>query len=206
LRIKICGITRYEDARTAVSLGVDALGFIFFPQSPRYISPFAAKDIIEKLPPFVSKVGVFVNENPHRVVEVIQTAGLDTIQFHGDEPPQYCDMFPLPVIKAFSVRDGDFNASILSAYKTSAHLLDTWDPERRGGSGNTFDWSAAVDACNISDAVILSGGLNPINIGSAIRTVRPYAVDVNSGVELNPGIKNPYKMREFVSIIRKYTP
>jgi phosphoribosylanthranilate isomerase len=206
VRIKICGITRYEDARTAVALGVDALGFIFFQQSPRYISPENAAAIIEKLPPFVSKVGVFVNENPHRILEVIQIAGLDTLQLHGDESPQYCAMFPLPVIKAFSVRDGAFDASTLSAYKTSAHLLDTWDPERRGGSGNTFDWTAAVDACNVSDAVILSGGLSPINIESAIKTVRPYAVDVNSGVEISPGIKNPYKMREVVSVIRKNTP
>jgi phosphoribosylanthranilate isomerase len=205
MKIKICGITRYEDARAAVSFGVDALGFIFHPKSPRYISPANAAEITKKLPPYVSKVGVFVDENPRRVLEIAGHAWLDTIQLHGSEPPDYCTSLPLPVVKVFSVND-DFNVSAISAYKSVAGcLLDTWDSERCGGSGRTFDWSAAIRACEICDTVILSGGLGPTNIRDAIDTVRPYAVDVNSGVEVKPGVKNPYKMKEVISIVRGYT-
>jgi phosphoribosylanthranilate isomerase len=202
MRIKICGITRYEDARVAAGLGVDALGFIFSSQSPRYISPANAAEIIRRLPPFVSKVGVFVDEDPQRLLEVIRISGIDTVQLHGSEPPQYCASVPLPVIKVFPVRE-DFSVNVFSAYKTAGYLLDTWDPELKGGSGRRFDWSAAVAACGVSDTVILSGGLGPSNIQEAIDTVRPYAVDVNSGVEISPGIKNPYKMREVVSIVKR---
>ena len=204
MRIKICGITRYEDARTAASLGVDALGFIFSSQSQRYISPANAAEITRRLPPFVSKVGVFVNEDPRRVLEAAQIAGVDTIQLHGDESPEYCAAIPLPVIKALQVGD-NFGLSAISAYKGIAGiLLDTWDPERRGGSGRTFDWNAAIKACHSCDTIILSGGLSPSNIQEAIETVHPYAVDVNSGVEISPGVKNPYKMREVVSIVKKF--
>lgn len=202
MRIKICGITRYEDARVAASLGIDALGFIFYRQSPRYISPLDAAGIIKKLPPFISKVGVFVDETPQRVLEAAQISGIDTIQLHGDESPEYCAAMTLPVIKAFSVHD-DFDPSALSAYKTAGYLLDTWDPERKGGSGRTFDWDRAIKACEVCDTIILSGGLGPSNIREAIETVRPYAVDLNSGVEISPGIKNPYKMREAAEIVRK---
>jgi len=203
MRIKICGITRYEDARTAANLGVDALGFIFCSQSPRYISPANAAEITKKLPPFVSRVGVFVDENPQRVLEAAQIAGIDTIQLHGSEPPEYCASIPLPVIKVFSIRD-NFDVSIIAAYKGSVTgiLLDTWDPERRGGSGNTFDWSVANRVCDMSDTVILSGGLGPSNIREAVETVRPYAVDVNSGVEISPGVKSPYKMRDVITIVK----
>ncbi|MDR3013023.1 MAG: phosphoribosylanthranilate isomerase [Chitinispirillales bacterium] len=203
MRIKICGITRLEDARVAANLGIDALGFIFFGGSPRYISPMNAAEITKKVPPFISKVGVFVNESIERVLEVAQIAGLDTIQLHGDESPQYAASLPFPVIKAFQVRD-DFDPAIFSAYGTAAgYLLDTWDPERRGGSGRTFDWQTAIAACEASDTVILSGGLGPSNIREAIESVRPYAVDVNSGVEISPGVKNLYKMKEVVAIVKE---
>jgi len=204
MKIKICGITRYEDARAAVSFGVDALGFIFYPKSPRCITPAKAAEITKKLPPYVSKVGVFVDESPQRVLEIAGHAWLDTIQLHGSETPEYCESLPLPVVKVFSVND-TFKVSAISRYKSVAGcLLDTWDSEHHGGSGRTFDWSAAIKACEISDSVILSGGLGPTNIREAIETVRPYAVDVNSGVEVKPGVKNPYKMKEVISIVKGY--
>jgi phosphoribosylanthranilate isomerase len=205
MRIKICGITRYEDARTAANLGADALGFIFYSKSPRYISPTNAAEITKKLPPFVSRVGVFVDEDPQRVLDVARIAGIDTIQLHGSETPEYCASIPLPVIKVFSIRD-NFDVSIIQAYKNvnvAGILLDTWDSERRGGSGNTFDWSVALKVCDKSDKVILSGGLGPSNIREAIDTVPPYAVDVNSGVEISPGVKSPYKMRDVITIVKK---
>jgi phosphoribosylanthranilate isomerase len=203
MRIKVCGITRYEDARVAASLGVDALGFIFYSKSPRCISPTDAAEIIRRLPPFVSRVGVFVDERPQRIAEIAELTGIDTIQLHGGESPEFCAEMPLPVIKVFSVCDG-FDAACINAYKTAGHLLDTWDPERRGGSGRTFDWAEAVKACRICDTVILAGGLGPTNIKEAICAVGPYAVDVNSGVESGPGIKNPYKIREVVSIVKNH--
>jgi phosphoribosylanthranilate isomerase len=205
MRIKRGGITRYEDARTAANLGADALGFIFYSKSPRYISPTNAAEITKKLPPFVSRVGVFVDEDPQRVLDVARIAGIDTIQLHGSETPEYCASIPLPVIKVFSIRD-NFDVSVIQAYKNvdvAGILLDTWDSERRGGSGNTFDWSVALKVCDKSDKVILSGGLGPANIREAIDTVRPYAVDVNSGVEISPGVKSPYKMRDVISIVKK---
>jgi len=203
MRIKICGITRLEDARAAAGLGVDALGFIFAPQSPRYISPIDAAEIIRRLPPFVSRVGVFVDEDPRRVIEAAQVSGIDTIQLHGSETPRYCASMPLPVIKALSVSD-DFDLAAIATYKTAGILLDTWDPERKGGSGRTFNWQVAIDACRKCDSLILSGGLGPSNIREAIETVCPYAVDLNSGVEAGPGVKNHTKMREVVAVIRKF--
>ncbi|MFP4013338.1 MAG: phosphoribosylanthranilate isomerase [Chitinispirillaceae bacterium] len=203
IRIKICGITRYEDARVAANLGVDALGFIFYPKSPRYISPENASDIIRKLPPFVTKVGVFVNEESGHVMEVAGNAGLDTVQLHGDESPEYCAQLRMPVVKSFSVAPNS-DLSLLSAYDVSGFLLDTWSSEKRGGTGTTFDWSVAVKACNLYKSVILAGGLGPSNVLEAIENVRPFAVDVNSGVEISPGVKNPYKMREVISIVKNW--
>ncbi|MCL2218504.1 MAG: phosphoribosylanthranilate isomerase [Chitinispirillia bacterium] len=205
MRIKICGITRLEDARAAAGLGVDALGFIFTPKSPRYISPLDASEIIKRLPPFVSRVGVFVDEDPRTLIDTVQTAGIDTIQLHGSEPPEYCAAMPAPVIKALPVSN-DFDLSLISKYKnvTAGILLDTWDPNRKGGSGRTFDWQIAIDACRKCDSLILSGGLGPLNIQKAIETVTPYAVDLNSGVESAPGVKNHTKMREVVAVVRKF--
>jgi len=200
-RIKVCGITRVEDALAAVRLGADALGFIFVPASPRFISPAGAAEIIKKLPPFVSKVGVFVNEEPNRALEASRTAGIDVVQLHGDEPPEYCVGFPLPVIKVFSV-GADFDPSVMKRYAAAGYLLDTWDPKRRGGSGNTFDWSIAAKARAMYGTVILSGGLNPQNVREAVEAVRPYAVDLNSGVEVSPGIKDHDKIKAAVSIVK----
>ena len=200
-RIKICGITRVEDASAAVRLGADALGFIFVPASPRYIRPAAAAEIVKKLPPFVSKIGVFVNEAPNRVIEASRAAGVDVVQLHGDETPEYCAGFPMPVIKVFSV-GADFDPSVMRRYDAAGYLLDTWDPKRRGGSGNTFDWSIAAKACGMYDTVILSGGLNPSNVREAVETVRPYAVDLNSGVEISPGVKDHDKIKAAVSAVK----
>jgi phosphoribosylanthranilate isomerase len=200
-RIKICGITRVEDALAAARLGVDALGFIFVPASPRYIRPVDAAEIIKRLPPFVSKAGVFVNEEPRLVLEACRTAGTDIVQLHGDEPPEYCAGFPLPVVKVFSVGT-DFDPSVMRRYDAAGYLLDTWDPKLRGGSGNTFDWSIAAKACDMFDTVILSGGLNPLNVREAVEAARPYAVDLNSGVEVSPGVKDHDKIKAAVSIVK----
>jgi len=200
-RIKICGITRVEDAAAAVRLGADALGFIFVPASPRYIRPAAAAEIVKKLPPFVSKVGVFVNEDPNIAIEASRAAGVDVVQLHGDETPEYCAGFPMPVIKVFSV-GADFDPSVMRRYAAAGYLLDTWDPKRRGGSGNTFDWSIAAKACGMYDTVILSGGLNPSNVREAVEAVHPYAVDLNSGVEISPGVKDHDKIKAAVSAVK----
>jgi phosphoribosylanthranilate isomerase len=203
IRIKICGITRYEDAKAAASIGVDAVGFIFYPKSPRYIAPEDAAAIIAGLPPFISRVGVFVDETPERVVAIARTAGIDTLQLHGTESPEFCAMMPLPVIKGFSI-NAVTDLSKLDGYRTSGFLLDTWSPDQRGGTGKTFDWSIATEACRKSDRIILAGGLNPDNIREAVETVHPYGVDINSGVEIRPGEKNPHKMRELVQIVRSW--
>jgi len=200
-RIKVCGITLVDDALAAVRLGADALGFIFASASPRYINPIKAAEIIRKLPPFVSKVGVFVNEDRHIALDSSRTAGVDVVQLHGDEPPEYCADFPIPIIKVFSV-GADFDPSVMGRYDVAGYLLDTWDPKRRGGSGNTFDWSIAAKACGMYGTVILSGGLGPSNLREAVETVRPYAVDLNSGVEVSPGVKDHDKIKAAVSIVK----
>jgi len=200
-RIKVCGITRSVDALAAVRLGVDALGFIFFPESPRCIPPADAAEIVKKLPPFVTKVGVFVNEDPRLAFEAARSAGVDVVQLHGDESPEYCAGFPLPVIKVFSV-GAEFDPSVMRRYAAAGYLLDTWDPTRRGGSGNTFDRSVAIKACNMYDTVILSGGLGPLNVREAVLAAHPYAVDLNSGVEVSPGIKDHDKIKAVVSIVK----
>jgi len=203
IRIKICGITRWEDARAAAGLGVDALGFIFYQKSPRYITPDAASAIIRQLPPFVSRVGVFVDEEIEKATAIARATGIDTIQLHGSESPRYCARVPLPVIKAFSI-DLSSDLTLLRQYQVAGFLLDTWAGERRGGTGKTFDWSIARTATTRYRNVILAGGLNPQNIEEAISTVLPYGVDINSGVEIKPGIKNPRKIRDVVQIIRAW--
>jgi len=203
VRIKICGITRYEDAKVAESLGVDALGFIFYHKSPRYIAPEEAALIIRQLPPFVSRVGVFVDEEIDRVMAVARATGIDTIQLHGSESPRYCSKLPLPVIKAFSIEPST-DLSLLEQYHVAALLLDTWSPGRRGGTGRKFDWSIARTACIKYDRVILAGGLNPTNLEEALESVQPYGIDISSGVEIKPGIKNPRKMRDAVQVVRAW--
>jgi len=204
VKIKICGITQYEDARIAANLGVDALGFIFCPRSPRCIQPSGARDIIRRLPPFISRVGVFVDADEETILSTIRVSGIDTLQLHGAETPQFCNRMPLPVIKSFSVH-ADFDLQALEQYPTAGHLLDTWDDKSKGGTGRRFDWSVAVRAAQKFHAVILAGGLGPANILEAMERVRPFAVDVNSGVEIKPGIKNPQKMHDVVDLVRRFS-
>jgi phosphoribosylanthranilate isomerase len=202
VKVKICGITRLEDAKTAAGLGVDALGFIFYPRSPRFIKPAQAREIIRHLPPFIARVGVFVDEDPTTVNAIIKEAGIDVLQFHGSESSAYCSAFHLPVIKAFSVMPG-FDPALLEDYHTAAgFLLDTWDETKRGGTGRKFDWAIAEGLAAKYGNIILACGLGPSNLEEALKTVYPYAVDLNSGVEVKPGVKNFQKMRDAVEIIK----
>jgi phosphoribosylanthranilate isomerase len=203
VKLKICGMTRFEDARIAANLGVDALGFIFYPKSPRFVSAEQAASIISKLPPFISKVGVFVDQDLETVIAIARAAGIDTVQLHGSESPAYCESIPFPVIKAFSIRP-DSDLSRLSSYNVAGFLLDTWSAEMKGGTGNTFDWSLAIRACAMYKSIILAGGLGPTNIAEALDVVKPFAVDVNSGVEISPGVKNPHKMRDVMSVVKNW--
>ncbi|MFH1627566.1 MAG: phosphoribosylanthranilate isomerase [Pseudomonadota bacterium] len=203
VRVKICGITNYQDADMAVQLGADALGFVFAP-SPRRISPEKAREIICAIPPFVQTVGVFVNERPDTVRRIIRFCGLDLIQFHGDESPEVCGEFMPHAIKALRVREGSVLESIIPYYgKTKAVLFDTYSGERRGGTGKTFDWDLAVMGKRVGIPIILSGGLTPANIESAVLTVNPFAVDVNSGIEERPGKKDHLLMEELMEKIQK---
>lgn len=200
--VKICGITDRADALKAVELGASALGFIFAP-SPRRILPQPARSIIRALPPFVKSVGVFVNADAETIREHINYCGLDLVQLHGDEPPDFCrDLMPY-AIKALRIKD-DFRLQSCAAYTTNvrALLLDTYAEDKAGGTGKTFDWRLALTIRQSGIPVILSGGLGPDNIEEAIRVVRPYAVDVNSGVEARPGKKSHALMQALMEKIR----
>jgi phosphoribosylanthranilate isomerase len=194
IKIKICGITNLQDAQTAIDLGADALGFNFYKKSPRYIEPTAAKSIIEQLPPLVSLIAIFVDEySPERIQRIAHAVGIGSVQLHGSESPEYVkSLSELRVIKAFRVNDG-FDLNQLSAYSANAFLLDAYEADQFGGTGKTFPWEVAM-AAKERGRIILSGGLNEGNIYEAIRTVEPYAVDICSGVECEPGKKAPQKM------------
>lgn len=195
VRVKICGITNIEDARLAVRAGADALGFIFAP-SPRRISPEEAADIIASLPPFVAAVGVFVDERPDRIREIAAQCRLGGIQFHGDEGPEECAGFGGRAIKAVRVKDAG-SLRGLDRYRVGAFLLDSCVRGMRGGTGAVFAWNLAA-AFFSATPVILSGGLTPENVAQAVSAVRPYAVDVSTGVESEPGRKDQARMEEFV--------
>lgn len=198
VRIKICGITNLEDARAACSFGADALGFVFA-KSPRRISPQTAKLIISKLPPFIAAVGVFVNEEKDKVRKIAADCGLDCIQLHGDETPEYCGYFrdKYKIIKAVRVR-GINSLSGLSEYDVGAFLLDAYARGSRGGTGIIFDWNLAVKAKRYGKPVILAGGIGCGNVEAAVKTVSPYAVDVSSAIEKTPGRKDHKLMRAFI--------
>ncbi len=206
VRVKICGITTVEDAIMAAGAGADAIGFVFHEKSPRYIGPPEVRDIVMKLPPFITTVGVFVNEDLGRVREIASEAGLGAVQLHGAETPTYCASMGISVIKAFRVR-GEEDLEALGSYegKVSAFLLDTYKKGLMGGTGETFDWNLALKASKreIKGALkptplIISGGLKPHNVAMAVKKVRPYAVDVSSGVESGPGRKDRDKVLRFI--------
>ncbi|MCK4535433.1 MAG: phosphoribosylanthranilate isomerase [Desulfuromonadales bacterium] len=196
VRVKICGITNLDDALHAVSCGADALGFVFFPESPRYVEPDRARQIIAELPPLLTCVGLFVNELPSSIIRTVEYCGLNTIQLHGDEGPEQCNFPPYRVIKALRI-SGQDKVEALSDYQVSALLLDACVPGQFGGTGQLSDWDLAAQIAE-SRPLILAGGLNPENVAAAVRAVRPYAVDVSSGVETEPGRKNPRKVAQFI--------
>ncbi|SPD76321.1 N-(5'-phosphoribosyl)anthranilate isomerase [uncultured Desulfobacterium sp.] len=203
MKVKICGITNIEDALKAVELGIDALGFIFA-KSPRKVEPEKAAGIIRSLPLFIKTVGVFVNEEPNRIRQIVDLCGLDIIQFHGDEPPEVLAEFAPRAIKAFRLKDESSLEPIKSYQgKVRATLLDTYSDNKFGGTGKTFDWGLAIKAKAFGIPLILSGGLSPDNIQEAIRAVQPYAVDVNSGVEEGPGKKDHILMTQLMENIRR---
>jgi len=199
VKVKICGITSYEDARAAVEAGADALGFVFFDKSPRYINPVKAAGIISRLPPFIQTVGLFVNEDTAQVNWTADYCGLDVVQLHGDETPEDCLEVKRRVIKAFRVQKIISIAPLekYQDYQVAGYLLDAWSPDAYGGTGRTFNWELA-HAAKQYGPVILAGGLTPDNVAEAIRVVNPYGVDVSSGVEAAPGKKDAEIMRAFI--------
>ena len=200
-RVKICGITNLDDAHHAATCGADALGFVFYPGSPRFVDPDAARRIIAELPPLVTAVGLFVNEVPERIREVVDFCGLNTVQLHGDEEPDQCCYPPCRVIKAFRLKS-DMQNSLFASYPVSALLLDAFVPDQFGGTGHRCDWGQAATVAS-QHRVILAGGLDPENVAEAVRQVRPYGVDVSSGVEEKPGKKDPEKVARFIRVAKE---
>lgn len=194
-RIKICGITRLEDALAAVRLGADALGFNFWPRSKRYLPPGEARAIVRRLPTFVTTVGVFVDPSRDEVLGALDACGIGVAQLHGDESPELCLSLPIPVLKAIRVAGASALAA-LASYDVQGFLLDAPSPGY-GGSGRTFDWELAAEVAR-ELPIVLAGGLGPDNVAEAIRVVRPWAIDVASGVERAPGVKDPELMRLFI--------
>jgi phosphoribosylanthranilate isomerase len=195
MRVKICGIRRIEDALLAAGLGARALGFVFWPSSPRFLEPEAARAVVAALPPFVTTVGVFVDQPETYVSDVARSLNLGAVQLHGEEVPESYGRVSCRVIKAVAVREGQDCLAAVGAVPDSATvLLDAHDPVKRGGTGRTIDWTQAASAARLRP-IILSGGLNAGNVRAAVEAVRPYAVDVSSGVESSPGVKDPEKLR-----------
>ena len=206
VRVKICGITSVEDAHAAVRSGADALGFVFVPGTPRAVTAHQAATIIRALPPFISRVGLFVDTEVSTMLETARISGVDTVQLHGDELPETCQKMRqfLRVLKAFRVR-GPETLRLLEDFigVTDAFLLDAFVPGVHGGTGARFDWAQAVEAKALGHPLVLAGGLNPNNVADAVGLVGPYAVDVSSGVELAPGRKDPEKVRNLIEAVRK---
>jgi phosphoribosylanthranilate isomerase len=202
VRIKICGITSVADAQAANEAGADAIGLMLWGPSKRYVTNALAAEIVRSLPPFMAKVGVFVNPTAEEVLLAVKEIGLDTIQLHGDETPEFCRQFaPLKVMKAFRVKDAS-SLTTMADYDTDAWLLDSYVAGEKGGTGAVFNWDLAVQAKDSGRPVVLAGGLTPENIAEAVHQVWPYGVDVSSGVESAPGKKDPEMIRRFVAAIR----
>jgi phosphoribosylanthranilate isomerase len=201
VRVKICGITNLPDARVAVEAGADAVGFNFYDKSPRFVLTNTAAEISRALPPFTLRVGVFVNPAEELVRRAIGECGLHLLQFHGDETPEFCTQFGLMSMKAFRIRDVETLKEI-AKYPTDAYLLDAYSPEARGGTGEKFNWDLAVEAQKFGKPIFLAGGLTPENVADAVRKVRPFGVDVASGVESARGKKDHHKVRDFIAAVR----
>lgn len=202
VRVKICGITRVDDARIAAASGADAIGVIFAPHSMRRVSRERAAEIISTLPPFVTPVGVFVNARHEEILATIEATGIRAVQLHGDETPEAAAGFPVPVIKAFRVGHG-FSPDALSPYRVNAYLLDTAVPGAFGGTGVPFDWTLARGALR-HGPVVLSGGLKPDNVLEALRVLQPFAIDVSSGVESAPGEKDARQIDLLCERVRSF--
>lgn len=200
-RVKICGITRSEDLSAAIAAGADAIGFVFYPHSPRCVTLEMAHRLAQAVPPFVTRVGLFVNADAGFVREILATVAIDLLQFHGDEEARYCEQFGRPYIKAARVKPGIDLLECARAYPSAQGLLlDAWS-SAYGGTGQTFDWSLIPP--NLPLPLILSGGLNADNVCDALVRVRPWAVDVSSGVEISKGIKDAAKIAAFIAAVRK---
>ena len=196
-RIKICGIKHLDDALKAVECGADAIGLIFVEKSPRYVSLTEARVIAESMPPFVTVVGLFMNASAETVREALKVVPLNLLQFHGEESPEFCDQFEVPYIKVLRMRDNANIVAFAQDYPNAAGiLLDSYHKDTGGGTGQTFDWDLIPG--DVPLPLILAGGLNPENVASAIEMVKPYAVDVSSGVESEPAIKDHKKIEQFI--------
>jgi phosphoribosylanthranilate isomerase len=202
-RVKICGITRLEDGLAAIEAGADALGFVFYDKSPRKVTPEQAVAIALKLPPFVTLVGLFVNPSEAEVRKVLNVVPLGLLQFHGDESPDFCEQFRWPYLKALRMRDGVPQvADLLHGQYARGVLLDAWDEKLYGGTGKTFDWHT-IQGLYRNIPVVLAGGLTPANVAQAIQIAKPWAVDVSSGVESAPGVKDKSKIEQFISEVQR---
>ncbi|MEK7707128.1 MAG: phosphoribosylanthranilate isomerase [Verrucomicrobiota bacterium] len=201
VKVKICGITNLADAQAAAAAGADMLGFVFCEASPRCMTVEQVADVARQLPPSIVKVGVLVNPTKELVIRAIAGCGLNLLQFHGDEPPEFCTQFGVMSLKAFRVRDAE-SLKALPNYQTDAWLLDAFSPNARGGTGEKFNWDLAIEAMKFGRPIFLAGGLTPENVADAVRRVRPFAVDVSSGVESAPGKKDHAKVRAFIQAAR----
>jgi len=201
LFIKICGITSVEDARAAVEAGADAIGFIFVPDTPRYIELDVAHEIAREVPETVKRVGVFVSEGAETINRLVRAVPLDVVQLHGDESPEAAYRLDVPVFKVVRV-SGEIDGEQLKAYNARAYVLDTFVEGAHGGTGKTFDWDLALPVIEAGLPVLLSGGLTPDNVAEAVRRTRPFGLDVSSGVEAGPGRKDHDKVRAFIANAR----
>jgi phosphoribosylanthranilate isomerase len=201
VKVKICGVTSVSDAQAAVQAGADAVGLMLYSGSPRHITLEAAQEIAGNLPPSVIRVGVFVDPNPEDVFAAIRLCGLNLLQFHGAETPQFCQQFGVMTLKAFRMKSAESLAA-LASFSADAFLLDSHVPDKPGGTGQTFNWDLAVAAKKFGRPIFLAGGLTPENVADAIRAAQPFGVDVSSGVEISPGRKDPEKIRAFIAAAR----
>ncbi|MDX1551680.1 MAG: phosphoribosylanthranilate isomerase [Marinobacter sp.] len=201
-RVKICGVTRKQDVIAAARAGADAIGFVFYEPSPRYVTPATARELVSAVPPFVSATGLFVNPEAEYVIEVLKQVPLDLLQFHGDETPAFCSSFGVRWIKAVRVRQSsDIENAFQDYRKASGLLVDAWDPAKYGGTGQAFNWSLIPQSRPMP--LILAGGLASDNVSRAVAEVRPWAVDVSGGVESSKGIKDDEKITDFINEVHR---